>query len=229
MQTAASRVALVAGASGLVGVALVRALLATPEYTRVIALSRRPLPFESPRLANRILHLETIDTALRGVTCDDAYCCLGTTRREAGSQQAFRAVDYDLVLHFARFAQAAGAKTMVAVSSVGAAAGSRNFYLRVKGEAEAALEALHFRSLQLMQPSLLLGARRQWRPTEAAARVLMPLLNPLMLGAAERYRAIDAATVAAAMRAVGLTGRPGVHRHAWRALRSLARTGKTPP
>ncbi len=160
MQTETGAVALVAGAGGLVGAQLVHALVYGGEYRRVVALSRRPLPIESPRLVNRILRFENIESELRGVVCDDAYCCLGTTRRAAGSPQAFRAVDHDLVLRFARFAQSAGAKTLVVVSSAGAAPESRNFYLRVKGETELALEALRFRSLHLMQPSLLLGRAR---------------------------------------------------------------------
>ena len=164
MQTEAGRVALVAGANGMVGRELLRSLTDAGAHQRVIALSRRPLPFEAPRLANRIVRFETLEQDLRGLRCDDAYCCLGTTLSAAGSQQAFRAVDHDLVLSFARFAQSAGAKTLVAVSAAGAAPEARNFYLRVKGETELALMALRFRSLHLMEPSLLLGARREWRP-----------------------------------------------------------------
>jgi uncharacterized protein YbjT (DUF2867 family) len=222
MQAEGGPVALVAGASGMVGAELVRALVASGDYRRVIALSRRPLPIESPRLVNRILRFENLESDLRGLACDDAYCCLGTTLRQAGSQQAFRAVDHDLVLRFARFAQAAGAKTLVVVSAAGAAPEARNFYLRVKGETELALEALRFRSLHLMQPSLLLGPRREWRMAEAFGRVLMPLVNPLLLGRLERWRAISARNVAAAMRSAARSGRLGVQRYGWRALRAMA-------
>lgn len=228
MQAEANRVALVAGASGMVGLALVRHLIASGEYTRVIALSRRPLPVEAPRLANRIIRFAAMENELRGLSCDDAYCCLGTTLRAAGSPQAFRAVDYDLVLRFARLAQTAGARALVTVSAAGAAPDARNFYLRVKGEAELALEALRFRSLHLMQPALLLGPRAEWRPAEALGRMVMPLLNPLLLGRYERWRAVDVGTVAAAMRAAALSGRLGVQRYTWRALRTLAHTGKGP-
>ena len=87
---------MVAGASGMVGAELVRELVASGDYRRVIALSRRPLPIESPRLVNRILRFENLESDLRGLACDDAYCCLGTTLRQAGSQQSFSAVDHDL-------------------------------------------------------------------------------------------------------------------------------------
>ncbi|HEV7431549.1 MAG TPA: NAD-dependent epimerase/dehydratase family protein [Steroidobacteraceae bacterium] len=228
MQTEAGRVALVAGASGMVGRELLRVLAAEGAYQRIVALSRRPLSFEAPRLANRIIRFENIENDLRGLVCDDAFCCLGTTLREAGSPQAFRAVDYDLVLQFARFAQSAGAKTLIAVSSAGAAPEARNFYLQVKGETELALVALRFRALHLMQPSLLLGARKEWRATEAIGRVLMPVLNPLLLGRNERWRAIPARTVAAAMAATARLGTPGMYRHTWPALQALARTGRLP-
>ena len=228
MQSETGRVALVAGASGMVGAELVRALVAGGEYRRVIAVTRRPLSFEAPRLANRILSFENIENDLRGLACDDAYCCLGTTLREAGSPQAFRAVDYDLVLRFARFAQTAGAQTLVAVSAAGAAPEARNFYLRVKGETELALQALRFRSLHLMQPALLLGPRAKWRPVEALGQLLMPLCNPLLLGRYARWRAIPARTLAAAMRVAAGSGLLGVHRHGWRALQTLAQAAKAP-
>lgn len=223
------RIALVAGASGLVGGELVRVLAAGGVYSRVIALTRRPLTFEAARLANRIIRFETMEADLRGLSCDTAFCCLGTTLREAGSRQAFRAVDLDLVLRFARFAQAAGAGTLVVVSATGAAANSRNFYLKVKGETELALEALHFRSLHLMQPALLLGARAQWRTAEVLGKLVMPLLNPLLLGRYDRWRAIEARTLAAAMVTAAVSGRLGVQRYSGRALNLLARNGRSPP
>jgi uncharacterized protein YbjT (DUF2867 family) len=221
MQAETEPIALVAGASGMVGTELVRVLAASGEYRRVVALSRRPLSIEAPRLANRILKFENLESDLRGVTCDEAYCCLGSTIRQARTQAAFRAVDHDLILRFARFAQVAGAKTLVVISSAGASADSRNFYLRVKGETELALEALRFRSLHLMQPGLILGSRKQWRITEMAGRVVMPLVNPLLLGRHEQWRAIPARTLAAAMRGAARTGRLGVSRHTWRSIRAL--------
>ena len=228
MQTESGKVALVAGGSGLVGAELLRALVAGDDYRRVIAVTRRPLSFEAPRLANRILRFDNLESDLRGVVCDDAYCCLGTTLKEAGSPQAFRAVDYDLVLRFARFAQAAGAKSLTVVTAAGAVPGSRNFYLRVKGEVEVALEALRFRSLHLLQPGLLLGARKRWRTAEALGRLIMPLCNPLLLGRNERWRAIHARTVAAAMRRAAKSGRLGVNRYAWREMQVPAQIPKGP-
>src|SRR5262245_55547059 len=127
------KVALLAGATGLVGSHLLTALLAAPDFGRIQAISRRPLTQEHPRLANRIVQFDKLEAQLKGVTCHVAFCCLGTTIRQAGSEAAFRKVDVDCVLAFARAARAAQARRFVFVSSVGASPQSKHFYLRVKG------------------------------------------------------------------------------------------------
>jgi uncharacterized protein YbjT (DUF2867 family) len=219
----AGRVALVAGSNGLVGSKLLPILLSAPEFGRIHALTRRALPADNPRLANRVVRFEMpLETQLKGLQCSDAFCCLGTTMRNAGSEAAFRAVDHDLILQFARFALTTGVERFLLVSSIGANASAKNFYLRVKGETEKALEALRFRSLDILQPSMLLGARRELRPLELVAQPLMLVCGPLMLGKWSRYRAIDAGTVAAAMYGALRGQRKGVHRYTYDELRRLA-------
>src|SRR5581483_4920783 len=189
------RVALLAGASGLVGGYVLDALLDAPDFGRVYAVTRRPLGREHSRIANRIVQFDKLETQLKGVTAHVAFCCLGTTMKRAGSEQAFRQVDFDYVLSFARAARVAQAQRFVVVSSAGANPQSKNFYLRVKGEMEQALESLQFPSLDILEPSLLLGWRPEIRPAELAATVFMPLLNPLLGGSKQMYRAIPARTV----------------------------------
>jgi uncharacterized protein YbjT (DUF2867 family) len=223
MAESPGRVALVAGSSGMVGGQLLPLLLQAPQYTRVHALSRRPLPFDHPRMANRVVRFEaSLQAQLKGLQCQDAFCCLGTTIRDAGSQAAFRAVDRDLVLEFSQLALTGGAERLVVVSAVGANAASRNFYLRVKGEMEKALEGLRFRALDILQPSLLLGSRRDLRLLELGAQVAMWMVNPLLLGSWSRYRAIPAATVAAAMCGAAASGRRGVYRYTHDGIVSVA-------
>jgi uncharacterized protein YbjT (DUF2867 family) len=217
-----ARVALVAGGSGLVGNELLRLLVGVDDYSRVHALSRRPLSLDHARLANRIVSFARLGEQLKGFACQDAYCCLGSTLRQAGSQAAFRAVDFDLVLAFAGAARAAGAQRVVLVSSVGADPGAKNFYLRVKGEAERALGSLGFASLDILQPGLLLGSRRELRPLELAARLVMPVLNPLLAGRLAPYRGIAARDVALAMLGAARSGRRGIHVYGGEALRALA-------
>jgi uncharacterized protein YbjT (DUF2867 family) len=224
-----ARIALLAGASGLTGGYTLDALLDAPEVARVLAVSRRPLGREHPRLANRIVQFERLEAQLQGVSCDVALCCLGTTLRQAGSQQAFRAVDVDCVLAFARAAKAANARRFVVISSVGANPASSNFYLRTKGEMEQQLEAVGFESLDILQPSLLLAWRGETRPLELAATVFMPLLNPLLRGKYLPYRAISARTLGAAMLGATRSGRRGVRRYDWEGLQGLARLGGPRP
>ena len=224
-----ARIALLAGASGLAGGHALEALLGAPEIARVIAVSRRPLGREHPRLANRIVQFDRLEAQLKGVSCDVGLCCLGTTRRQAGSPEAFRAVDVDAVLSFARAAKAAGARRFVVISSVAANPAVRNFYLRTKGEMEQQLVAVGFESLDILQPSLLLGWRGELRPLELAAIAVMPVLNPLLRGKYLPYRAISARTVGAAMLGATRSGRRGVQRYDWEGLQALARLGAARP
>jgi uncharacterized protein YbjT (DUF2867 family) len=217
------RVVLLAGASGYVGNLALSALLEAPEIGRVFAISRRPLGREHPRLANRIAQFDQIETQLKGVTCQMALCALGTTIRQAGSEQAFRAVDVDAVVAFARTAKAAQAQRFVVVSSAFADPGSKNFYLRTKGEMEQALTGLGFQSLDILQPSLLTGWRGEIRPLELLGSLLMPLANPFLTGKREPWRAIQARTVAEAMVGATRSGRRGVQRYTYSGIQALAR------
>jgi len=231
MAESAGRIALVAGGSGMVGGQLLPLLLQAPQYARVHALSRRPLPFDHPRMANRVVRFEaSLQAQLKGLQCHDAFCCIGTTMREAGSQAAFRAVDRDLVIEFAQLALGCGAERLVVVSALGANAASKNFYLRVKGEMEKALEGMRIRAIDILQPSLLLGSRRGLRPLELSAQLAMRLVNPLLLGSWSRFRAIPAATVAAAMYGAARSGRRGLYRYTFDGICTLAgRTSAAEP
>jgi uncharacterized protein YbjT (DUF2867 family) len=145
------------------------------------------------------------------LAADQVFICLGTTMKKAGSREAFRQVDVDAVVAAAEAALAAGARDAFLVSSVGAAPAARGFYLRTKGEAEAAVAALPFRSVQIARPSILTGHRHEWRPGERMGILLARLLTPMMVGSARRYRPIAAETVARALVAIARDPRAGVH------------------
>lgn len=149
--------------------------------------------------------------------------CLGTTIKLAGSEAAFRAVDHDLVLAAAGAARAAGARHCITVSSVGASARSRNFYLRTKGEMEDGLRALGFERLDIIRPGLLLGQRQgPKRAGESFAMRLSPLTDALMRGGLRRYRSVHADTVAGAILMLAARGGSGVHVHEHDAILALA-------
>jgi uncharacterized protein YbjT (DUF2867 family) len=222
MREAQPKIALLTGATGLVGACLLDELLGAEDFSRIIAATRRPLTREHPRLANRIVQFDKIGTQLTGLNCHTGFCCLGTTVRAAGSEQAFRRVDVDYVLASARVAQAAGAQQFIVVSSAGADACSSNFYLRTKGEMEEALVQLGFASLDILQPGVLLGWRHEMRPLELAARVLMPVINPVLVGSYTVYRGISARTVALAMLGAARVCRRGTQRYRYSEIRALS-------
>jgi uncharacterized protein YbjT (DUF2867 family) len=192
-------IALLAGASGLVGSFLLRQLLESPEYDRVIALGRRPLDLAHPKLTQVTADFAALDRVTADLRCDDAFCCLGTTIKRAGSPAAFRAVDHAAVLAFAWAARRNGARRFFLVSSLGADARSRVFYSRVKGETEEALAVLDFKTLAIFRPSLLLGPRTEKRLGERMGAMVLWLAEPLLLGRLRQYRAIRAEVVARAM------------------------------
>ena len=217
------RTALVAGATGLVGRHLVRQLIADAGCRKLVTLTRRPPEgIASPKLNGVIADFGNLDVSLTGITADDAYCALGTTIRAAGSQAAFRTVDHDYIVAFARAAKAAGAKRFMLVSAVGADARSSVFYSRVKGETERDVEALGFETLHIFRPGLLLGERAERRALEGIGMGLAPFLNPLMLGPARVYRSILAETVASAMRGAAASTLTGRHVHTYDAMVRLA-------
>lgn len=191
----------IAGATGLTGEHLLDRLLSEPTVARVLAPSRRPLA-SHPHLENPVGELDQLLPTLTGPV-DTAFCCLGSTLKQAGSQEAFRAVDHDLVLAFARRARELGARHLVVISALGANAQSSVFYNRVKGETEEALKAMGWPQLTIARPSLLLGARREFRLGERLAAQLLRWLPG-------KYRGIDACALARALWRLALEEQNGV-------------------
>lgn len=205
--------ALVLGGTGLVGGILLKDLLRDPVWSRVIAIARRPLGLVDARLTEVRADMTNLDAHRAALKADVVFCCLGTTLKKAGSQEAFREVDQTYVLRLARIAREQDARVFVLVSSLGADAASSNFYLRVKGETERDLQALGLPTLHILRPSLILGERSERRPLEALSQRLAPLASGLLIGPLRNYRAIRAEQVARAAMAVGADRRPGVHVH----------------
>jgi len=181
---------LLAGATGLTGEHLLDRLLNEPTVSRVLAPSRRPLA-EHAHLENPQGELLALLPQLSG-QIDTAFCCLGSTLKQAGSQEAFRAVDHDLVIAFAERARALGARHLLVISALGADANSSMFYNRVKGEMEQALRAQDWPQLTIARPSLLLGARQEFRLGERLAGAFMRWIPG-------KYRGIEAAVLARAL------------------------------
>jgi uncharacterized protein YbjT (DUF2867 family) len=214
------RVAMI-GATGLVGSLAARSLLA--QGYDVDALLRRPSGVVHPNWREHVAPPQEWADIVSGLNPEASVSALGTTMSQAGSQAAFRAVDLDMVVGFARAAAASGARHMVTVSSVGANGGSANFYLRIKGEMEAALEGLGFERLDVLRPGLLRGPRGgDRRAGERIAIALSPVVNLFLRGRLDRFAAIDADIVAAAVVGALRHTEPGTCRHENRSIRALA-------
>lgn len=194
-----SRTALLAGATGLVGGHVLEFLLAADTWSHVVTVGRRSVAQSHEKLEQRILDLGAIEALSDLPHAEDVFCCLGTTIRQAGSQQAFRRVDHDFVVGLARAGIRGGARQFLLVSAVDADTESRIFYSRVKGEAEMAVRKLPYRATQIFRPSLLLGKRAAFRFGERAAMLVAPVLPVFLLGGLRRYRPISASSVAQAM------------------------------
>ncbi len=202
-----ARVVVVAGSTGLVGSKLVEVLIAHADIARVVCVVRKATGRAHPKLEERVVDMASLSADAIPKDVDDAYCALGTTIKVAGSTAAFAAVDKDAVVQFARACRAAGARQFMVVSSLGADARARNFYLRTKGEMEAAVSALGFEVVHIARPSILTGGRTQDRPAERIGIVLASAVTKLV-GTSWAFAPIHGGTVARALVRCA-THRPG--------------------
>ena len=196
---------ILAGATGLVGGRVLDYLRARDDATNVSTVSRRPLSGADRKLDQIVAPASEWAAHIADLKCDVAVCCLGTTIKAAGSQEAFAALDHKAVVAFAAACRAAGARQVLLVTSVGADAGSRNFYLSTKGKAEADIRGLGFARVDIFRPGLLTGQRPgPLRFGERLAMAVSPLTDMLTPNVLSRYRSIPAQSVAHAI--AGLTG-----------------------
>jgi uncharacterized protein YbjT (DUF2867 family) len=202
------RKALVLGASGLVGKALVEQLCRDRRYQTVTCLVRKPLvkdffilnSTDAVKVQPIVVNFEDLEDYQGYFGAEHIYVCLGTTIKKAGNKSAFRKVDFEYVHIAAQLARAQRAISFVWISSVGANAKSSNFYLRVKGELENAIISMSgLDNACAVRPSLLLGERGEVRTAEKVASILSPWLSPLLLGRLSKYKPVQAADVAAQM------------------------------
>jgi uncharacterized protein YbjT (DUF2867 family) len=193
------KTAIVIGASGLVGSEIVKQLLVDEDYSKVKLFLRKEIPFSNSKLQQYIIDFNKLDASSDLINGDVVFCCMGTTIKVAGSQDAFMKVDYTYVLNFAQLAKRNGIDKFIVVSSLGADKNSANFYLKVKGDVENDLTRLKFKNLIIVRPSMLLGDRKEFRLGELIGKKIMKGLAFLFVGKLKKYKAIEASTVAKAM------------------------------
>ena|SRR5256885_12892577 len=206
-----TRTAVLLGATGLVGGHCLDLLLNDPAYAKVVALGRRRLTTEHPKLDQHVVDFERLPDFAHLLRGDDLFCCLGTTIKKAGSKDSFYKIDFTYTHDAARLAAEQGAEQLLLISALGANANSSVFYNRVKGEVEEAVSQLPFTGVQIFRPSLLLGERAEFRLGERVAEPLMKIFSFLLVGPLEKYRPVHARAVAAAMLHVAKEHPSGVH------------------
>jgi uncharacterized protein YbjT (DUF2867 family) len=192
-----TRTALIVGATGLIGGYCLDTLCDDPNYSEILALVRKPILKTHRKLKTVITKFDdNLEHELSNIQAQDVYCCLGSTIKKAGSQEAFKAVDYTLVVTVAELMRKQGAEQFIVISAMGADKDSKVFYNRVKGEMEQALRELGYPCLRILKPSLLLGPRQEFRLGEKIGVLLTPVLKPFMLGSLKKYSPIAAKKVA---------------------------------
>ena len=224
MQERKSRIAWLAGATGLVGGLVLKQLIASERYARVVVLTRRTVRVEDPKIEQRVVNFDQLP-AMDLPAADDVFCALGTTIKKAGSQEAFRHIDLDFPLALANKALARNAKQFLLVSSVGANAKSKNFYLRTKGELEDAVFALPFEATHIFRPSILVGPREERRAGERAGIVFMKLVSPMLVGGLRKYRPMEAEDVARSMVSAAAMEGSGKSVYEYREMMALIKSG----
>ena len=201
------RAAIVVGATGLTGSTLIEQLCESEEYVAVIAIARRKLTFEHPKLEVRVKSFDALEVEDLP-PANDLFCCLGTTRKKAGSKEAFEQVDFEYPLRLASLAKKKGIPHFVVISAMGAKENSPFYYNRVKGKLEKELIDLQLDRLTIVRPSLLTGERDEFRLGERAGASALAVTNPLFVGPLKKYRSIEASQLALAMMCIALYERP---------------------
>lgn len=218
--------AIVLGATGLIGGQLVEQLLKDECFEKVRILVRRPVELTHKKLEIQIVNFDNLtDLRAKLGSGDCIFCCIGTTQKQVkGDKAAYHKIDYDIPVNAAKMGKDAGFKKYLLVSSVGANASSRNFYLTLKGEVEKAIAEQHYESFHVLRPGVLIGKREELRLGELIAKGVISAVPFLLTGSLKKYRGIDAANVAKAMVAASKLNVKGMVIHHYKDMMKMIQT-----
>jgi uncharacterized protein YbjT (DUF2867 family) len=206
-----NKTALVVGATGLVGNELVKILLASPQYERVIIWVRKTTGISDRKLQEKIIDFAKLENYKIEANVDHVFCCLGTTIKKAGTQKAFAKVDLEYPLVLGRLAEEKGVSQFLVISAMGAQVNSRIFYNKTKGQLEMGLRKIGLNGLHIFRPSLLIGKRDGFRFGESAAALISKLLPFMFSGQLKKYKPIRGRDVAYAMYITALEEKGGTY------------------
>ncbi len=218
------KIAAIIGATGMIGNYLLEEVINDDYFDIVRVIVRRPFQKTNSKMEVKLVDFtdaESFKLALEG--CQAIFCCIGTTQKNVGSDKAlYRKIDFDIPLKAARFGKETGCEKFILVSSVGANSSSNAFYLKLKGELESAIGSIGINSVHIMQPSMLLGERKEIRKGENMLQGSMKLLSGLFFGSLRKYRAIHGRTVASAMLKASKKEDHGFFRYQFDEIKNLA-------
>jgi uncharacterized protein YbjT (DUF2867 family) len=217
-----SNKAIIAGASGLIGSKLLSILLHESYYDEVLILVRKELPVSHKKLVQLVIDFDKLDDNASPIKGHAIFCCLGSTKKKTPDLEIYRKIDHDYPLKLAKLAWQNGVEQYHLVSAIGANSNSSNFYTKMKGEVEDAIEKVGLTCLHIYQPSILTGGRKESRPMERFIIGLMKVIDPFLVGSLKKYRSISAGTVARAMFNESIKKQEGVFVHASDKIKLLA-------
>ncbi len=200
----------VIGASGLVGNELLSLLIRDERFGQIHLLNRRHLGKVHPKLIEHTIDFSDPSAMRNALTeCNVIFCTIGTTLKKVkGDKNIYRQIDFEIPLKAALIGKELGVEQFLLVTAYSANSKSRNFYLRLKGEVEEAIQSLHLPSFSVFHPSVLLGKRKEFRPAELLAIKLLPFLEWMF---PFNYRSIRASVVAKAMASAAIENKKGFH------------------
>lgn len=191
-----TRKALILGVTGQMGGYCLKALCDNPNYSEVTAIVRKPILTTHRKLKVVTSNFDNLQNDLSNIEAHDVFCCLGTTIKKAGSQEAFRKIDHSLVVAVAELMRKQGSEQFLVISAMGADSNSKVFYNRTKGEMEDTLKGIGYPCIRIIRPSLLLGKRDEFRFGEKLGVLLTPFLKPFLIGSLKKYAPVEAESVA---------------------------------
>ncbi len=205
------RTALLIGASGLVGGLCLEKLLKNENYGKVTILVRSIMEKKNPKLEQVVVNFDAIEKYSEVIKADDIFSAIGTTKKNARTEEIYTKIEYDYVVNTAKIALENGASQFLTVSSMGANPNSRIFYSRLKARVEDAVSNLGFKSVFIFRPSFIAGDRKEHRSGEGFLKALMKILSVVMLGPFKKWKAINADAIAEVMVWYALQNITGIH------------------
>lgn len=205
------KTALVLGATGLVGSELVKILLESSEYKRVVLWVRKYLDISDKKLEQNIIDFEKLEDYRIEGKVDHVFCCLGTTIKKAKTKEAFKKVDLEYPLALGNWAKANDVSQFLVITAMGANANSKIFYNQIKGQIEQALREIDLNALVILRPSLLLGERNDFRFGEILMTKFFKYTPFIFSGPIKRYKPIEAKIVAIAMYRIAIKEKKGAY------------------